>query len=215
MYVPPRNVAEDKDMLAFARANSFISLVTAPDGALTATHLPVTLVDEADGSVVLYAHMARANPQWKTFDGKLEAMAIFTGPHAYISPFHYQNEVSVPTWNYVAVHLHGKPIVVESKEGKVAVLRKLITANDAKYLERFEKLPAGYLDAMLGGITAFSMRVERIQGRFKLSQEKSEVDRAAVTAGLLSARPGTAEHDTGVLMQRAMHDGTAPAPAKP
>jgi len=210
MYVPQRNVGDEKEMIAFARANSLVSLVTAPGGALTATHLPCVLSSEVDGSLVLYAHMAKANPQWRAFDGSLEAMAIFTGPHAYISPFFYQNEVSVPTWNYVAVHMHGKPTVVDSKEGKIAVLRKLITANDEKYLARFENLPSSYLDNMLSGIAAFSMKVDRINGRFKLSQDKSLIDRSAVIGGLLKEATGPA-HDTGVLMQRALESVKEPA----
>lgn len=191
-------------MIAFARVNSFASLVSAPNGVLTATHLPVVIVDdEAQGGVVLLAHMAKANPQWKAFDGNLQVMVIFTGPHSYISPFNYQNPVSVPTWNYVAVHMHGKPRMLESKAEKVALLTKLIAANDASYLPRFESLPAAYLDAMLGAIAAFEMKVLRIEGRFKLSQDKSEKDRKQVIASLLGQEAGDSR-DTGVLMQQAL-----------
>src|SRR5690348_15638664 len=106
MYIPRAFRQEDlQELLAFMRANSFITLVSVLDGAPFASHVPVVVQREAD-AITLHGHLAKANPHWKAF-GQGESLAIFTGPHAYISPAHYEQHESVPTWNYIAVHAAG------------------------------------------------------------------------------------------------------------
>ena len=107
MYVPKHFAAEDRDALdAVIRANPFALLVGEMEGSPFATHLPFLL----DGDSLL-SHFARGNPHWKAIDGHTEMLAVFSGPHAYVSPRWYESEQAVPTWNYVAVHVYGAPRV--------------------------------------------------------------------------------------------------------
>jgi transcriptional regulator len=108
MYIPHAFREENVETLVeFMRANSFATLVSVLDGAPFATHLPL-LADWQDGEVMVSGHLARPNAQWRAF-GEGESLAIFTGPHAYISPSLYEKRESVPTWNYIAVHAYGRP----------------------------------------------------------------------------------------------------------
>src|SRR5262245_47017265 len=131
MYIPNHFREEDRGRLvAFMRANSFAILVTMLDGAPFATHLPL-VVDAGDDHIVLKGHVAKAKTQWRFFrpfsdeeeaGTASEALVIFHGPHAYVSPTNYENTQSVPTWNYIAVHAYGTPRIVETKEAMLAEL---------------------------------------------------------------------------------------------
>lgn len=187
MYVPPHNRNDDRSaQLAFMRAHSFAAVVTAPEGRPCATHLPC-LVDEVDGQVRILAHLARANPQWRDFDGVNAALAIFTGPHAYVSPRHYDRTASVPTWNYVAVHASGPVRIIDQRADKVTLLERLIAATEPAYRARFDALPEDYREKMLGGIVAFAIDVERIDARYKLSQDRTPAERGRIIAEYESA----------------------------
>ena len=200
MYITPQNRIEDRATLAaFMRAHSFVALVTVRDGAPVATHLPCAVESVGDELRIL-AHMARANPQWRGFDGARESLVVFGGPHAYVSPRHYESAVSVPTWNYVAVHAYGRPRMLESREAKTAVLERLIDDAEPGYRERFAALPADYREKMLAGIAAFEIPVERLEARFKLSQEKRAIERGRIVADLEAATDGAA-HETAALMR--------------
>ena len=114
MYTPPMHRVDDRETLVgFMRAHPIATLVTHGEGGLRGTHLPVHVALE-DGGVVLYAHMAHPNPQWRDFAAGGEAMAVFLEAHAFVSPRHYANPVSVPTWNYAAVHAYGAPRLIEA-----------------------------------------------------------------------------------------------------
>jgi transcriptional regulator len=200
MYSTPQNRVEDRaTLVAFMRAHSFVALVTARDGVPIGTHLPCA-VEEAGDALRLIAHMARANPQWREFDGTREALVVFGGPHAYISPRHYESTVSVPTWNYVAVHAYGRPRVLDSRDDKIAMLERLIRDAEPAYLERFAALPADYREKMLAGIAAFEISVERVEARFKLSQEKLAVERGRIVADLECVADSAAT-ETAALMR--------------
>lgn len=187
MYIPRHNRMEDRaTLVAFMRAHSFAALVTHGETGLRATHLPV-VVEEADERVRLLAHVARANPQWRDFAPGAEVMVLFAEPHAYVSPRHYERAESVPTWNYAAVHAYGVPRLVEDRDEKHAQQTKLIALHDPDYLARFPDLPRDYVDRMLGAIVAFAIDVARLEGRFKLSQEKQPMERERIIATLESA----------------------------
>jgi len=187
VYVPPHNRNEDRaEQLAFMRAHSFAAVVTAPGGRPRATHLPC-LIEESGERVRIVAHLARANPQWRDFDGVNEALVIFTGPHAYVSPRHYDRTASVPTWNYVAVHASGPVRVIEERDAKVALLERLIAETEPAYRAQFDALPADYREKMLGGMVGFAIDVERIDARYKLSQEKAPAERERIIAEYESA----------------------------
>jgi transcriptional regulator len=184
--------------LAYMRAYSFATLATAGAGGLMATHLPF-VVEDAGGRVTLLAHMAKANPQWRDFSGA-DAMVIFMQPHAYIAPRLYDSRQNVPTWNYVAVHAYGRPVLIEERAAKLDLQRKLICQYDAAYLAQMDELPDAYLDARLAAIVSFSLEVTRIDARYKLSQDKNPAERERIARELEASGDGVAA-DTARLMR--------------
>ena len=205
MYLPKYNKEDDLDkLLGFMRQNSFATLVSTLGGELVATHLPIVATVE-NGVVTLLGHVARANPHALSF-GTGEALAIFTGPHAYISPTLYEKEESVPTWNYVAVHAHGVPRALTFKDAPDAMQNLMDTTMDAyepSYRAQWEGLSEKYRHGMMHGIVGFTMSVERLYGKYKLSQNRSRADQASVAAALAAARnPVVAE--IGDLMKEKL-----------
>lgn len=186
MYVPKFNQVSDRGILFEAmRAYSFAILFgpldeTISSAAHHATHLPLVVKDEGPHGV-LEGHFAKANPHWQALAGR-ETLVVFPGPHSYVSPALYAEELSVPTWNYIAVHAYGKLELCEDDASKEAALSNLIEANEPGYLERWRTMPDGYRRSMLGRIVAFRIAIERIEGKFKISQNRPEQDRIAVQA---------------------------------
>jgi len=200
MYVPKHNQNEDRAaLLAYMRAYSFASLTTCGPGGLMATHLPF-VIEEEDGRMTLLAHMARANPQWRDFAAGGDALAIFMQPHAYVSPRHYDSRQNVPTWNYVAVHAYGRPVLIEERVAKMELQQKLIRQHDPGYLAQMAELPESYLDAKLGAIVSFSLAVTRIEARYKLSQDKNPIERERI-ARELEASGDSVAAETAKLMR--------------
>jgi len=187
MYIPKQYEETDVQVLHnLMRRESFALLVTAPDGIPVATHIPLHLDTDGDGNGRLLGHVARANPQWQDFDGERQALAMFWGPHAYISPNWYVSENLVPTWNYATVHAYGAPSVIEGTDEAIAVLRRLTDTyeNDVTGNWSVDDLDEGVLTGMTKGIVAFEMPIERLQGKFKMNQRKKPEDAASSAAGL-------------------------------
>lgn len=203
MYAPPHHRNDDRrQLLDFMRQYNFACLVTqGPDAVPRATHLPVIVDDTADG-LRLVAHLARSNPQWHDFAGARAALAVFQGPHAYVSPRLYADHPSVPTWNYAAVHASGPVRVLESRADRLDALRRLITLHDAGFLARFETLPAEYLELKLGGIVAFEMRVTTLEARYKLSQERAAGEQRAIVESLAAAGDGATRATAALMRER-------------
>jgi transcriptional regulator len=200
MYVPKYNQQEDRAaLLAYMRAHSFAALASAGPGGLMATHLPF-VIEEESGRITLLAHMAAANPQWRDFAAGAEALVIFMEPHAYVSPRLYDSRQNVPTWNYVAVHAYGRPVLIEERAAKIALQQKLIRQHDADYLTQMAELPESYLDARLAAIVSFSLAVTRIDARYKLSQDKNPAERERI-ARELEAAGDSAAVETARLMR--------------
>ncbi len=202
MYIPKSFAESDIETLyQFMRDNNFAALVTEHQGQLTATHLPF-LIDSERG--VLKAHLARANDQWKGFD-RQEALVIFQGPHAYISPTWYEAHPSVPTWNYTAVHVYGVPQIVEDDAAVRRLLRQLVENHErGRQPEWPMDLPEDYLQKMMQAIVAFEVPIGRIEGKFKLSQNRSDADQESVIAHLsASSYPLDAETAHLMAMGRA------------
>src|SRR5689334_13439224 len=125
MYTPSAFRIDDPDLIrAIVRGNPFATLVSVVDGEPVATHIPVLLAEE-NGQDVLVTHMAKANPQWKGFEGRV--LLIFAGPHGYVSPAWYETTPNVPTWNYVALHAYGVPEMVEGDEALAHLLKMVRT----------------------------------------------------------------------------------------
>ena len=186
MYTPPSfKIAGRSHLFAVMREFSFATLVTGSAGATVASHLPL-LIDDCGGNGRLLGHMARANDQWRIFDGKNEALAIFQGAHGYISPAWYVQHPSVPTWNYTVVHAYGAPKVIEEYAAAVDILRRTVEFYEGGRQEpwRMDTLPADYIEKMVKAIVAFEVPLTRIEGKAKLSQNRSEDDRRRVIAEL-------------------------------
>ena len=152
----------------------------------------------------LIGHVARANPQWRHFAGGVEALAIFTGPHAYISPSWYQTPSMVPTWNYVAVHVYGLPRVVEDTAAFAEILRLTIDEYEAGRPTPWrEELPADYKAAMMKAIVGFEIEITRVEAKFKLSQNRKPEDIAGA-ATALSQSANQTERALAAMMQEQL-----------
>ena len=186
MYTPDSFKVDDLAQLhALMRRYPFALLLTVHDGQLAGSHLPCMLDAGRGTHGTLLAHMARANPHWRLFDGQRETLVVFTGPHAYISPSWYENKVTVPTWNYAVVHVHGRPAIVEDKASVRAMLERLVTEHEAYIDPPWSTAQAGdYVARQLDYIVAFEMRIERLEGKFKLNQNRSRADQQGVVRAL-------------------------------
>lgn len=189
MYIPAHFAATDAATLHdIIRQFSFATLVTAADGAPVATHLPFLLDPDQGGHGVLLGHMARANTQWHAFDGRTEALVVFLGEHGYISPAWYTDHPSVPTWNYAAVHAYGRPRVIEDADRIRQLLERLVVRHESGRDEPWSmELPTDYMEGMVKGIVAFEIPMDRLEGKLKMSQNRSSADQQQVMQALATS----------------------------
>ena len=185
MYVPKSFAITDPAILyPFMQQNNFATLVSQYEGALAATHLPL-MVNAERG--VLTGHFARANPQWRNIESQ-ETLVIFGGAHTYISPTWYTQMPSVPTWNYAVVHAYGTPRLIDDMTQLREMLATLVDYHEAGYAAPWDMAVLdshdGYMDKMMAAIVGFEMPITRLEGKFKLSQNRSEADQAQVIAFL-------------------------------
>jgi transcriptional regulator len=196
MYLPDHFTESRPEILQQAITASRLPIVvTIGTEGLEASHIPLLYDPEpaADGSAphgILYGHLARANRQWRRFQGDIDALAIFQGPDTYVTPSWYATKREtgkvVPTWNYVVVHAYGRLRVFEDATD----LRHLVT----RLTERYERIraqpwavsdaPDDYIDAQLKGIVGLALPITRVEGKWKMSQNRNAADRAGVVAGL-------------------------------
>ncbi|MCH4296667.1 FMN-binding negative transcriptional regulator [Shewanella sp. 3B26] len=177
VYIPPKLQLDQAQACELIKREPFALLISA-EGGIEASHLPLIL---SDCGTRLYGHMARANPQWQELDGK-SVLAIFSGPHAYISPNWYAKGPAVPTWNYTAVQVKGRVTLLEGAQAMDTLME---TVN------RFEPgllsgvlMPADYVARLSAAIVAFEIQIEKIEGKAKLGQQRKSDDQQGVTAGL-------------------------------
>jgi len=179
MYSPNHYKTEDRAfLLKFMRRYNFATLITSKNQTPSATHLPF-ITEVRDEKIILTSHLARANPQWKDFADR-DALVVFSEPHAYISPVWYAETLSVPTWNYVAVHAYGKVKIFDEEAKVFSVLENMIAAFDQKYFEQWKHLPFEYKSNLARGIVAFEIEVTNLQGKKKLNQSSSPESRQNV-----------------------------------
>jgi transcriptional regulator len=202
VYIPTFNAVHDPAILFdLMRHFSFATLVTNHEGAPFATHLPFLLDTDASAHGTLIAHMARGNAQWRDFDGVTEALTIFQGAHAYISPSWYEERVSVPTWNYAVAHAYGVPRVIEDESRVRAILRDLVDLHEGAFDAPWRMdLPEDYLCKQLTAIVAFEIPITRLEGKLKMSQNRSPDDQRRV-AEALSASPDANAQAVGAIMR--------------
>jgi transcriptional regulator len=190
VYLPPAFTETRPDVLiAHIERHDFGMLVTQGSQGLIASQIPF-LVEQRDGRLLLLGHLARANPQLEDLDGAAEALAVFAGPHAYISPSWYQAGPSVPTWNYATVHAYGRARRIEDAEWLRQLVRRLSDRQEAREAAqghmpwRMQDLPEPYVQSMLKGIVGVEIAVARLEGKFKLSQNRPAADRPRIVAAL-------------------------------
>jgi len=200
MYTPKHfQLSDEQEAISFMQRYSFATIVTATDNVPFATHIPF-LVSKRDDKIVLSSHFAKANPQAAEIIGK-EILVIFTEPHAYISPKHYEQETNVPTWNYIAVHAYGKATILSEGEQTANLLAQMISNYEADYLTQWNNLPDEYKQRMMKGIVAFEIIVDDLQGKQKLSQNRTEVERKNIIEAL-GKSGDTIEAEIGKYMSR-------------
>jgi len=196
MYLPPHFDEQRPEILLKAmRDNAFATLVTAAGDAPFASHVPVSIARASTaGGLTIRGHVAHANPHWRQLAAGAPVLAIFHGPHGYVSPSWYAQRASnVPTWNYAAVHAYGRATLLD-RDGLRALLRDLVDQHERAFAEpwRIDALPADLLDKLLGAIVGFEIAVERLEGKLKLSQNRSTEDQRRVRDQLAASADPTA-----------------------
>lgn len=199
MYIPPKYQLKDEPTIVnYIRQYPFATLITMGQDAPIATHLPF-IIEEDEGQWYLLGHMAKANPQWQALPEQ-QALIIFQEPHAYISPSYYDKEENVPTWNYVAVHVYGQTTLLLEEEQAIEVLEKSMHVFEKSFLSQWNNLRIEYKQRLLKGMVAFKLKIERWQGKEKLSQNKTLTEQQTIAEGLSHSNDNSAR-ELGQIMK--------------
>ena len=175
-------MADSTEAIEFMQRFSFATIITAKNNLPVATLLPF-LVAVKDSHITLTSHFAKANEQWKDIENN-KVLVIFSEPHAYISPRHYDKKLNVPTWNYISVHAYRKGKLITEMSKVFEVLERTIENYEASYKDQWNNLPADYKTGLAKGIMAFDIEVTDLQGKKKLSQNKTENERQKIINAL-------------------------------
>ena len=204
VYLPPAfTEARPEVLVQHIERHDFGLLVSHGADGLTASHIPFLVEHDGDG-LHLHGHLARPNPQVGHLARGGEVLAIFHGPHAYISPSWYASGPSVPTWNYADVHAYGVVRLVEDADWLRQLLRRLSERHEARSPVpwQMQDLPETYLKGMLRGIIGLDIAVTRLEGKYKLSQNRPAVDRPRVVAALEAQRDADAGAVARLMRER-------------
>ena len=201
MYLPSAFRQDDlAELHAQMQASPFALLTSAGATGVQASHLPLLLAPDEGEFGTLYGHFARANPHWRDLQGGAEALAVFSGPDAYISPGWYPAKAEhgkvVPTWNYIAVHARGPVELIEEPERLLQIVSRLSDQHESGRERPWavSDAPREYIDSMLRAIVGFALPIRRLEGKWKLGQNRSAADQAGVRDGLAaSPSPGDRE----------------------
>ena len=189
MYIPKIFNNDDiTNAISFMKKFSFGTIITSDNGKPIATHLPFVITERND-EIILTSHFAKANSHSKKMQQK-EVLVIFTEPHAYISPKLYDKKENVPTWNYISVHTYGTAKILESNTEIINVLEQMIKSYDTEYLNQLNELSKDYKAKMVKGIVAFEIRINELQFKEKLSQNKSENEQNKIINNLAKSESG-------------------------
>lgn len=208
MYVPKHFTEDDPETIQNTiKSARFASLISAADDVPYATHLPLHLDTTRGEYGTLLGHVARANEHWRQFDGKKQALAIFTGINAYIGPNWYSSKNTVPTWNYMAVHAYGAPHIIKEPDDVLDILAKLTAENENDFTGNWtmDKMDQNILRGMLKGIVAFEMPIKRLEAKSKLGQNKKPEDTRGAVDGLRRTKNPMAT-DIATEMERRLKD---------
>lgn len=201
MYLPSAFRQDDlAELHAQLQASPFALLTSAGAAGVQASHLPLLLAPDEGEFGTLYGHFARANPHWRDLQGGAEALAVFSGPDAYISPGWYPAKAEhgkvVPTWNYIAVHARGPVELIEEPERLLQIVSRLSDQHESGRERPWavSDAPREYIDSMLRAIVGFALPIRRLEGKWKLGQNRSAADQQGVRDGLASSlSPGDRE----------------------
>jgi transcriptional regulator len=209
LYLPGSFAENDRATLqAFIAAHGFATLISPDAKDPQVTHLPLLLDPERGTLGALLGHVARANPHWRLLESRTEVLAIFHGPHAYVSPSWYMHHPSVPTWNYAVVHVQGRARVTHDTRELERIVRRLVERYESARPRPWSmQLPADYQAQMLAGIVGFEIEIVRISGKFKLSQNRPLADRPRVAEAL--SQGGPHEREVAQMMERYNEIGEA------
>jgi len=206
MYTPRSFAIDDLQQMQQHMLDTRLAMVVTHGAqGLQASHLPLLLRPDQGPNGTLYGHFARANPQWKELQEGAEALVIFAGADAYVSPGFYPGKAEhgkvVPTWNYVAVHAYGTAQVITDAEPLLDLVSALTDRHEAGRAQPWKvaDAPADYIDGMLKAIVGFALPIQRLEGKRKLSQNRSSADMAGVREGL-AASPDAQDHALAHLM---------------
>lgn len=201
MYNPKRfQVTDQKIISDLIRRYNFATILVAGSDDISVSHLPLVFEENATNQGLLIGHMARANPQWKFFDSNKKVKVIFHGPHSYISPRWYQpSPDNVPTWNYAVVHIDGAACVIKDPAEAYKKMRELVAQHDPDWPLN---LPESVKKELMAEIVVFEIQVQKIEAKFKLSQNQVELNRGNVVK-MLSESTQQIDHETAALMNIA------------
>ncbi|QEK50730.1 FMN-binding negative transcriptional regulator [Pedobacter aquae] len=176
MYVSKINLMDDQaESIQFMQKFSFGSIITTINNEPVATHLPF-ITELRNGKIMITSHFAKVNQQWQSIENN-KNLIIFSEPHAYISPKNYEKELNVPTWNYISVHAYGFGKILTDESLAYQVLEKTINFYEADYKKQWDNLPKEYKNKLINGIVAFEIEVLDLQGKKKLSQNRSDIEK--------------------------------------
>ena len=206
LYQPPNfRVGDRATLIALMRAHPLATLASVAGGEPNFTHLPLEVEEEGD-AIRLLGHVARVNPHWTQWAEGVAVTAIFHGPGGYVSPRWYSAREAVPTWNYIVVHAAGRIAVTDDSEDKERILKALIDRHDADYRRQWDELGEEFRERMKRGIVGVTIEVERLAGKFKLSQNRPAQDRRRVLEQMRGG--GDAGRALAAWMARLGIDGT-------
>jgi transcriptional regulator len=185
MYIPEAFREDRTEVIHdLIRQHSFATLVSQTERGLVATHLPF-LLDPARGQLgTLRGHFARANDHWRALAEPGEQLVVFQGPHAYISPAWYQTPMAVPTWNYVAVHAYGRPTLIDGGPALRQILDDTVELFEARFAYQWRPPEGDFVPNLMRNVVGFELELTRLEGKLKLSQNRSRVDQEGVVVGL-------------------------------
>ena len=194
MYIPGSFAETDLNRLFdLMSGHSFGTLVTVDSEVPQVTHLPFRVEPGEGEHGMLYGHFARANPHWKTLTGDKRALAIFQGPHCYVSPSWYDDHSNVPTWNYAVVHASGPAELLDDKASVLKIVSRLTEVHESGMQEPWRLENASkHMDKLLSAIVGFRIRIEHLDGKYKLSQNRTGTDRQ----GVIDALSGCTDSDS-------------------
>jgi transcriptional regulator len=202
VYLPPVFTETRPEVLiAHIERYDFGLLISNGEHGLVSSHVPF-LVERRGDQLYLQGHLARPNPQVSNLTQGHEVLAVFSGPHAYISPRWYASGPAVPTWNYADVHAYGAVRPMDDADQLRDLLRRLSQRHESGSEWRMEDQPADYMAGMLRGIVGFEISVTRLEGKFKLSQNRPAADRPRIIAALEAGGDAEAGGVARLMRQR-------------